>query len=204
MKRLVLILLLFAAPALLAQSLGDVAREQRGETGHPKAKRVFTNDDLSTAPAQAPSVAAPTPDANSASATNPASPGQPTGPENPANRTNPANPGAAANNGARPAKPAAQPGAPAQPEDPLKAQQQRHLNEMVQRMQFLEFEIKDLTQQRNNMAASQHYGDANRAESTAAMADLTQQIAHKNAELNALRDEFVEARDRYSQTSVIR
>jgi hypothetical protein len=38
--------LLLCTGSLLAQSLGDVAREQRGDTAGPKAKHVFTNADL--------------------------------------------------------------------------------------------------------------------------------------------------------------
>jgi hypothetical protein len=53
-----MVLVLFLAQVLAAQSLGDVAREQREDTSHPKAKRVFTNADLSSPESVAPAKAA--------------------------------------------------------------------------------------------------------------------------------------------------
>ena len=55
MRWISIALLLFFAQPLLAQSLGDVARAQREEPNHPKAKRVITNADID-------SPAAPLPD----------------------------------------------------------------------------------------------------------------------------------------------
>jgi len=63
MRSIAMVLVLFCAQALAAQSLGDVAREQREDTSRPKAHRVITNADLSSAEVAAPAkveAAAPT------------------------------------------------------------------------------------------------------------------------------------------------
>jgi hypothetical protein len=79
MRPIVMVVALFCAQVLAAQSLGDVAREQRDDTSHPKAKRVFTNADLSSpesvAPAKATTPAALKP--AGASATQPKSSAKP-------------------------------------------------------------------------------------------------------------------------------
>jgi septal ring factor EnvC (AmiA/AmiB activator) len=161
-------LLLFCAQALAAQSLADVARQQREDSNRPKATHVITNDDIGSMTPAAP-------------ATDPA-----------------AKPGSGT------AKPAAKPATSTQQTDPERAQLQRHVTELSQRVQSLQNELSDLEKQRVYLRTSARYGDPNRIQTNEEINRLGEQIDRKNSELASARNELSEAVDRANKTSVIK
>jgi hypothetical protein len=176
MRSIAMVLVVFCAQALAAQSLGDVAREQREDTSRPKAHRVITNADLSSAEVAAPAkveAAAPTSQPKTAS----------TATSQPKTVAKPVNTATA---------------------DPQRAQQQRVLVELNTRVQTLQGELSDLERERNAVKANSRYGDPNRAQTNEELGVMSGTIDRKQQELAAARAELAEAVERFNRASVIK
>lgn len=197
MKRLVLAAPLVVLTSLLAlplaaqssnaqsvgnQSLGDVARQQRGDAPRIHAARVITNDDL-----QQP---ATTPEESSAPAT-------------PSTGANGAKPNAqpAKAPAVRTSQTAAGGGGLITAEE--RASRQQHAAELTRNMQSLQAEINDLEKQRTDLRAGNLYGDPNRSQKNEEIRQLGTQIDAKRAELSSVRAELQEMNERAARTSVL-
>ena len=159
----------------MAQSLADVAREQRNDPNHPKASRVYTNSDVGAdSVSDAPSSNVPS--------SNTAAPEVKTPSEAKTPKTK----------------------APAQAAvNPERALMQRRVNELAERVQRLRAEIDDLTKQRTALNRTV-YGDPNRAQEKDAAKNLDAQLAAKQGELASATQELNEEIERARRSSVER
>jgi hypothetical protein len=164
------------------QSLGDVARQQRGDAPRTHASRVLTNDDLqqpATAPEESSAPAAPPTGANAAKPN-----AQPA--KTPAVRTS---------------QTAAGGGGLVTNEE--RASRQKHAAELTRNMQSLQAEINDLEKQRTDLRAGNLYGDPNRSQKNEEIRQLGTQIDAKRNELSSVRAELQEMNERAARTSVL-
>ena len=158
------VLLLCTAP-LLAQSLGDVARQQRADTTGSKATHVYTNADLASASDEGP-------------ATLPAKPSP----------------------GTQPSKTAGQ----NETDHTMAANEQRRLNELGQRVQLLENELRDMESQVSALNHNSIYGDPNRAQQNEEIKRISGDIEEKRKQLTSAREELAEEIERSRRTSVVK
>jgi predicted nucleic acid-binding Zn-ribbon protein len=157
--------MLLCTGSLLAQSLGDVAREQREDTTGPKAKHVFTNADLASDSAE-----------DSATSSEKLSP-----------RVQPSK-------------------APGQSETDRAqaATQQRRVNELSQRVQLLESEIRDMGTQLSALNHGAIYGDPNRVQQNQEIRRISGEIEEKRKQLANAHDELAEEVERSRKSSVVK
>lgn len=157
--------MLLCTGSLLAQSLGDVVREQREDTTGPKAKHVFTNADLTSGS-----------DGDLA-----------TPPEKPSPRVQPLK-------------------APGQSETDRAqaAARQRRVNELSQRVQLLESELRDMGTQLNALNRSAIYGDPNRVQQNQEIRRISGEIEEKRKQLANAHDELAEEVERLQKSSVVK
>jgi peptidoglycan hydrolase CwlO-like protein len=165
MKWLLGALVLLCTGSLLAQTLGDVARQQRADTTGPKATHVYTNADLTSVSDQG-------------STTLPAKPPSGTQPSNTAGQN--------------------------QTDRAMASAQQRRLNELGQRVQLLENELRDMESQVSTLNHNSIYGDPNRAQQNEEIKRISGGIEEKRKQLMSAREELSEEIERSRRTSVVK
>ena len=86
----------------------------------------------------------------------------------------------------------------------MAATEQRRLNELGQRVQLLENELRDMESQVSTLNHNSIYGDPNRAQQNEEIKRISGDIEEKRKQLTSAREELAEEIERSRRTSVVK